>query len=789
MIDNLNTRDERKARIDERQARISEGTKSARRQTVLTGRTGQVHADFIEATGLVPTIKASPSEPVIASIANGFNQFGPHDKLIEVTADTAYPTLTANATTFLGLDEDKAPVTSLLPPVYGQVFHSDRANKINASFNGTHGETEFVDEYGNHFRAYGSGWQISNVNQYSGMNTLRCGGAGTGNRCEVTPTNLDTRSLDQWTLEMFYRFDSFATDQTIFQLSPKDISAAGEITCIFNTSGQPRLYLSTNESTSNIWSATFPVNMASIASRSGFGDLAVSAAGHTAASWYHFAWVYDGLTHRIFINGYLVLAYSAQASYSEGFNLLKIGKASKIILGAQYSSAPQNQMLGNISNFAFHPYAKYQTKKFPASGDTTAVRDIFTPPTVPLSLTTQTDRYYDESEAIYLDFESASADDVFTKDKYGKDLVCFGNVDATLARGAYIESGAGAKFGTKNLRFDGFNSYENAAYIKAPVWADKWTVEFWAMDNSAVPTNKVNVHLVVPGSLGTGAFMVRSAWLGGSIRYGFHIGSAGSSTDIINFDTSYSYALSAYNHIAVSYDGVTYRCFVNGSLVLSTVSQLKVVNGSHICFGRAADNSEHLDGKIDDFAYVPYCKYTAGFTPPATALLATMPEQYVFDTKKMQMYKGYPTSFIPENTVFIGEATTSISKVEEVITYALNGEYEERFSSDFINVVSFTYFRKHNIGTGLSKGVLYGIALNGNYVTKGEVFTWTTFSSYPLTQIPLGVVNGKLFAVHLGSNAGTPSLMAHFSNGNGAAMDSNNGAHHFDTIAKISRSF
>jgi hypothetical protein len=780
MIDNLNIRDER----------IGRG-KSTRRQTVLSGRKGSVHADFIEATGLSPVIKASPTDPVIATIAKGFNKFGTEDKVIEITADVSYGPVTPNATNFLAVDENKSPVTSVLPPVYGNIFSSDRENKINASFNGTNGDTEFVDEYGNFFRAYGTGWQISNVNQYSGMNTARCDSIAAGNRWEVTPANLDNRSLDQWTIEMFYRFDSFATPQNLLYTSSGGTAQNG-LQIIFNTSGQPILYYSNNESTYNIWPGLNTTNMNAIAIRAGFGDIAIGGAAHTAAQWYHMAFVYDGLTIKYYLNGYLLFDTST-IGMSEVFTYLKPAKFNAIVLGAEYSGTTAgNQLIGNISNFAFHPYAKYSTKKVAVVGDTPAVRDIFTPPTVPLSLTTQSDRYYEESEAIYLDFESASADDTLTKDLYGRQLTAGGNNSVTLTTGAYIESGA-AKFGTKSLYFSGTASQVNSAYIKAPVWADKWTVEFWGMDNSVAPGNHTVLHLVVPGTaLGSGSFMVRSDYSVGSLRYSFLIGSPATGTDILAISTTYSYAISVYRHIAISYDGVTYRCFIDGSLVGSSVSQLRVVNGSYFIFGRAADNTEHLNGKIDDFAYVPYCKYTGAFTPPIAALGSTMPDQYVFDTKKMQMYKGYPTAFVPENTVFIGEALASLSKIEQVITYALNGEYREQFSYDFIGpgLVANTQTRKHNIGVnsvfGKVQALTQATGSNTSLVRNQELVDINQyFTGTPVAFSPYSTINRNIYGIRSGPNGFTiPSY-----SGTYIQIDTSGSQYLVDLVVVVQRGF
>lgn len=745
---------------------IEQRATHARRQTVAAGRMGAVHADFIEpTTGLAVAAKADSTNPIITTIASGFHADGaPKDFVNRTEADKTFSGLTANATNFLGLKRISAvqvdPVTTLLPPVYGQIFSSDRENKINASFNGTNGDTEFIDPYGNFFKCYGPGWQISNVNTYSGFNTLRCEGvnnSASANRCELV-SKLDQRSLDQWTIECFFRADSITAtaDQPIFSLFAGGAGTAG-MDFKLNPSGVPIVSLSNDELAYNIWGDTAAVNMNAVALRTGFGTISATSVLQSN-QWYHVAWVFNGLKHMVYINGYLVNC-TVSIGTTQVFTWLKPSNPTFITLGAKKAPLSQTQKLtGNIANFAFHPYAKYQTKIVPVAGDTPAARDVFTPPVVPLSLTVQTDRYYEQSEAIYLDFEDGVTDGVFCKDAYGRQLVLGGNQNATLTTGAYIESGA-AKFGTKSLLFNGTPVFENCAIIRAPVWADKYTMEFWAFAASSAAVYGVYVGSISPATVNSVSLRVTSLGNGANIEYYFRIGTTDSSADILSAGTGFLYSSGVYNHIAITYDGVTYRCFVNGSIVLSAVSQLKMEQYPYLIFGRTAGGFEHLTGKLDDFAYVPYCKYASNFTPPAAALLSSMPEQYLFDTKKMQMYKGYPTAFVAENTVFIGEALTSALNIEQVITYALNGEYEEEFSCDFLGTPAYRVYRSHKLGTQLATGKLMARSNGVAGIPKGTlvdvISSYYDGASIFAEFMPLGIHSRNLAVIFLGY---TPSF-------------------------------
>ncbi len=775
---------------------IEQRATSYRRQTIISGRKGPVHADFLEAaaTGLTVTAKADSTTPIISSIAAGFHTDGQQKDYINRTiADKVFSGLTALATNFLGLKRVNATqvdaVATVLPPVYGSILHSDRENKINASFNGTNGDTEFIDPYGNMFRCYGSGWQISNINQYSGMNTLRCAGPNNSpstNRCEYIP-NFNIRSLEQWTMEFFFNVDSTSTPTSQFLVGITNGPSRCLSLHLHPTNGLT-FNLSSNESTMNIWGDSLLNAMSAVASRTGFGGIAATTGLISPAQWYHVAWVFDGLAHKVYLNGYLIMDTKA-FHLSEVFNYLKIANPAKIYLGAYPVAFPSNTTEGNISNFAFHPYVKYQTKKTWTGGDAPSARDAFTPPSVPIILSSQEDRYFEQAEAIYLDFESASDGDTFVKDKYGRSLVAYGNSNNTVTSGVYIESGS-AKFGTKSLRCNGDATFANAAYIKAPVWADKWTVELWSMDNLLTAPYKTHVSLVVPNlGLGGYGFQILSEGNGTNIRYTFQLSSADASAGFISFSTTYIYSSAVYNHLAVTYDGITYRCFVNGNLVTSAVSQLRVTAGEYFCLGRHESNIYHLNGKIDDFAYLPQCKYTANFTPPVAALSASMPEQYIFDTNKMQMYKGYPTAFVAENTVFIGEVLASALNIERAISYALNGEYRERFASDFVTsgLFAFMQTRRHNIGvtgiTGIARAVANGAYLTG---TDGEVMDIQTYYTTAVFSFnPYSTVNRLLFGIRAGANGFVVPLYT----GTGAAFYGGSGQEKADLLVEVKRSF
>ena len=67
--------------------------------------------------------------------------------------------------------------------------------------------------------------------------------------------------------------------------------------------------------------------------------------------------------------------------------------------------------------------------------------------------------------------------------------------------------------------------------------------------------------------------------------------------------------------MALSYDGVTYRFFINGNLIQTSTQKLNNAGGQLLIGGRAG-GGQFFDGKIDDFVVtMNSAKRTANYTP------------------------------------------------------------------------------------------------------------------------------------------------------------------------------
>ena len=149
-MDQINTRD----------LRSSIKGKGQKRQVILSGRKGKVYSDFIERqTDTKVKIVASQEEPLIVSLAGGFNDLGQVDHTKSFTQDITDIEVAPNATNFILMEKDDAGLyttqVTKVEPIYGTLISSDRENKVCAAFNAPSGSKTFNDPYGNFFRFNG----------------------------------------------------------------------------------------------------------------------------------------------------------------------------------------------------------------------------------------------------------------------------------------------------------------------------------------------------------------------------------------------------------------------------------------------------------------------------------------------------------------------------------------------------------------------------------------------------------------------------------------------------------
>ncbi|OGI17040.1 MAG: hypothetical protein A2287_00105 [Candidatus Melainabacteria bacterium RIFOXYA12_FULL_32_12] len=311
------------------------------RQTVLAGRIDtNGYANFLEAgTGLAVDLKAT-STPVRIAFADGFGDNGAVDYIGSITSDisSAFSSLPASTTSFLYAERNSGTGelsygSTLVAPQYGYAF--DKTQNALLHFDGDDASTTMTDEYGNTWTAQGNA-QLDTAQYKFGTSSLLLD--GTGDYIDTT----DIKSLgDRFTLECFVRFNALPSSgnrQPIFNCKNPN-SGYGLDLFLYNNSGTTKFetYLSSDAASYDIASGAL-------------GSNTTWATG----TWYHIAFVFDGFSYKVYINGTQDINITSSIS---------VCSISGIRLGTNWATS--SFLNGWIDEFRFSKIARY-TSSFTA---------------------------------------------------------------------------------------------------------------------------------------------------------------------------------------------------------------------------------------------------------------------------------------------------------------------------------------------------------------------------------------------------------------------------------------
>lgn len=647
MIDTINTRDERANR---------ERT-SSKRQVILSGRKGRTYSDFIQqSSNSTVDIIATENDPLIVSIADGFNEYGPKDYVGRITESITNIPIENNRTNFIGLERDAngqySVVKTPIEPMYGSHLSSDRQNKICATFNGLNGSNVFTDYYGNVFRFYGNSG-ISNVFPIYGANAARFGGA-VDDFCLVKP-NLNTSDLEEWTIEFDIKFNSLGTLQTIF-------TTVGDpqYTITFYRQGGNTLHLYMGNGSNSWITALNPLNITTDGVSGTFNTTNI----------YKIAVVFDRLLVKVYVDGYL----RAHTNNLFTLNNYRLPHFDSFMLGngTDYNSGVTRYPLnGYIANFQFWPYAKYQDQPNSYLRTTNAslpTGRVYPPILAPaVEDTVNPERYLKNESISYVPFTGDNGSVKFDE-YYGKKVFSSYSGSDTVVQ-PYIDTSIADPFGNNNGILKRVGSVYSANFTSIPVNLNlsNWTIEFWYRPGGV--SGGIARTLLHADS----NFSISIA-VGTTNLFTLAIGMGGGAWNIINSLSSTTVASPGnWYHLSVTYDGATYRFFINGNLEISVSSLLTMYKPQAFTIGNpVSDTCIPFDSWYSDFAVYPYCKYNSSFTTPTSRI---QPESfYYYDITKAKMYSGVLGNLEERKVIFIGEVTNERGTIEEVISYSLNGK-------------------------------------------------------------------------------------------------------------------
>lgn len=307
-----------------------------------------------------------------------------------------------------------------------------------------------------------------------------------------------------------------------------------------------------------------------------FGINTIPAAnGMPLNKWTHYAFSRQSGTTRYFINGILQATQVDSNNYSWGSSPLYIG-----------NNDGSTNFIGYLSGY----HLVVGTALYTAN---------FTPSIIPTAVA---------NTQLLLKFANIGIVDYVAK-------------TPIFVRGAVDSVTTQAKYGSRSLFFPGTTSdYIELSTTSNPrinVSNLDFTIEFWLR-----PTSATRMGIFAYSS----DFSLGMDYhYNGTRNVNMWASSNGSSWDMIHSDAggagigTQSLTLNAWNHVAMTRQGSTFRSFVNGVLDKTATSSAGIYTlNRNFIIGKWGNNTLPLNAYIDDFSFkLGIAKYTATFTPPA----------------------------------------------------------------------------------------------------------------------------------------------------------------------------
>lgn len=316
--------------------------------------------------------------------------------------------------------------------------------------------------------------------------------------------------------------------------------------------------------------------------------------------WNHIAWVKSGSTNTVYINGVSVATLTA-ATINNSTDGVTIGTNIDAIGVTAW------QYPGYISNLRIVKGVAVYTSNF-------------TPSTIPLTAISGTSLLTCKSNSGFQDLSTNN----LSPTRFGTlSISSFYPVSNPIGASTYFD-GSG----------DSLSVPSNAAFAMG---TGDFTVECW-------------IYYIVGGS--GGRFIVDSN-NGGNLLFRYNVGTTLEFYANSSLKLSYAVSLAnAWNHVAVTRSGSTYRLFLNGALVSTGSGAENISSTANFTIGSRSGNSssDNFSGYISNLRVIKgTAVYTATFTPPIVPLTA------ITNTVLLTCQTNQPVN----NNVFLDNSTNN----------------------------------------------------------------------------------------------------------------------------------
>ena len=363
-------------------------------------------------------------------------------------------------------------------------------------------------------------------------------------------------STNSFTMEAWVFPTSFASTYAVLSKMTSSGTASGFLFNVSSSSGLLLFYASSNGSSWDIVSALGSINLA-------------------LNSWNHIAVGRSGSTFRLWVNG----SSSGTATSSGSVE----NNSASVLIGAAGQSSTANFANSYISNARI----VNGTDVYGVSNSTITV------PTTPLTAVTNT--------SLLTNFTNAGIPDLAMQNN----LETVGNAQVSTSV---------KKYGTGSLSFNGSGSELLASSNPAQVLKGDFTIEGWVYLNNT-----------------TGLQTIIGRWQTSNQEYLFWVVSgvvqfyfSAFSVAVPLVTASSSLSATTWTHVAVTRSGSTFTVYINGtSAGTATNSSAMTVTTAATTIGSILPSFSgyDLNGYIDDLRVTNgLVRYTANFTPPASAL-------------------------------------------------------------------------------------------------------------------------------------------------------------------------
>jgi hypothetical protein len=386
------------------------------------------------------------------------------------------------------------------------------------------------------------------------------------------PMTSAVATLTSATVELWFKSNAASGEQVFYLFHPADLNAARTVTSsIVDASAQGFSSLSGRILTVTVDARDNGGNL----NARGF-DLDATLAGFDETAWHHYAFVFNGVTQRAFVDG-VELTVTQQrdgaqnTSFQNAFGSSFVASGGTVTMDVGWFPRLAIRYLnGYLEDLRVSSTARYA--------------GAFAP-TYPLDADGATVAAYRIDEGT-------------------------GTTSADYGTGGYTITWTGATWGScapsYAVDFDGVNDGLSSSVALGRGLSSTVTIEYWIRPDAIGPWMKIlNIHNADNRDVDMEIRPDGKVYCTLFDQTGGNHGST--STSVLSSGTWY--------HVACSYDGSTQRMFINGTLQASTAWTGQVQLNDTVTI--SGFESRYVNGTLDEFRLSSTARYTVSFTPPS----------------------------------------------------------------------------------------------------------------------------------------------------------------------------